>query len=214
MNKFLRLTFVAAFAVVSSFSFAQTEAVFDFIPANNYELFGLAGQSTQSSHDGDITEDKTATKGNVTLTVSPSGVSTANRVWKSTLRMYGGTLTIKSAQDDITKIVFAISFDNWTSENSVNVGTLTPSEETHGTSTYKFQNWAGNAKEVILTLGGTKPKAYLRSVTVTTTSATGIEKVETIDLNADAPLYNLAGQRVSADYKGVVIQNGKKFVQK
>lgn len=32
--------------------------------------------------------------------------------------------------------------------------------------------------------------------------------------NENAPLYNLAGQRVSKSYKGVVIQNGKKFLNK
>ena len=31
---------------------------------------------------------------------------------------------------------------------------------------------------------------------------------------ADGAVYNLAGQRVDANYKGVVIQNGKKFVVK
>ena len=31
---------------------------------------------------------------------------------------------------------------------------------------------------------------------------------------ADAAIYNLAGQKVGKDYKGVVIQNGKKFVVK
>lgn len=34
------------------------------------------------------------------------------------------------------------------------------------------------------------------------------------DTDANAPAYNLAGQRVSASYKGVVIQNGHKFVRK
>ncbi len=33
-------------------------------------------------------------------------------------------------------------------------------------------------------------------------------------LDANAPVYNLAGQRVGQSYKGVVIQNGKKFVIK
>ncbi len=32
--------------------------------------------------------------------------------------------------------------------------------------------------------------------------------------NVNAPIYNLAGQQVTKSYKGVVIQNGKKFVQK
>ena len=30
----------------------------------------------------------------------------------------------------------------------------------------------------------------------------------------NAPVYNLAGQQVGASYKGVVIKNGKKYVQK
>lgn len=34
------------------------------------------------------------------------------------------------------------------------------------------------------------------------------------DANANAPIYNLAGQKVSESYKGVVIKAGKKFVQK
>ncbi len=33
-------------------------------------------------------------------------------------------------------------------------------------------------------------------------------------VNANAPIYNLAGQKVNKSYKGVVIQNGKKFVLK
>jgi hypothetical protein len=32
--------------------------------------------------------------------------------------------------------------------------------------------------------------------------------------NSDAPIYNLAGQKVSKAYKGIAIQNGKKFVVK
>ena len=37
-------------------------------------------------------------------------------------------------------------------------------------------------------------------------------KSETIDVNA--PAYNLAGQKVDKSFKGVVIQNGKKMIQK
>ena len=44
-------------------------------------------------------------------------------------------------------------------------------------------------------------------------STTGIETVKTTKQNADV-IYNLAGQKVGSDYKGVVIKNGKKFVQK
>ena len=47
--------------------------------------------------------------------------------------------------------------------------------------------------------------------------ATGIANLNINDnasFDADAPMYNLAGQRVSKSYKGVVIQNGKKMLNK
>lgn len=42
---------------------------------------------------------------------------------------------------------------------------------------------------------------------------TGIENVQVAE-NENAPIYNLAGQQVDKNYKGVVIQNGKKFINK
>lgn len=50
--------------------------------------------------------------------------------------------------------------------------------------------------------------------TVTPTSTTTAISTITSDADANAPAYNLAGQKVSASYKGVVIKAGKKFVQK
>ena len=41
---------------------------------------------------------------------------------------------------------------------------------------------------------------------------TGIKAVQ--KQQGDAPLYNLSGQRVGSDYKGVVIQNGRKVIKK
>ena len=210
MNKILRFALLAAFAAVSSLSFAQTESTFEFISAENYKQFGLSGQSTQTSDVGDFKEEKSATSGNVKLTVSPSGVKTPNRMWKGSLRMYGGTLTIESATETISKIVYAISFDHWDKGNSVDVGTLTESTEGSGKNTYHLQNWSGSSKKVVLNV----KKAYLRKVIVTTTTSAGIETVRAIELNANAPIYNLAGQRVGKDYKGVVIQSGKKFIKK
>lgn len=43
--------------------------------------------------------------------------------------------------------------------------------------------------------------------------STGIKDITSQTAN-DAPAYNLAGQKVGKSYKGVVIRNGKKFVQK
>ena len=56
-------------------------------------------------------------------------------------------------------------------------------------------------------------KVYLTSKTVA--EVTGISNpVIAAKANPNAPIFNLAGQKVSKAYKGVVIQNGKKFVQK
>ena len=43
---------------------------------------------------------------------------------------------------------------------------------------------------------------------------TGITNITTEAADANAPAYNLAGQKVGKEYKGVVIKAGKKFVQK
>lgn len=47
------------------------------------------------------------------------------------------------------------------------------------------------------------------------TDASGISNVNAkANTDVNAPMYNLAGQRVSKSYKGIVIQNGKKFINK
>jgi predicted metal-binding protein len=53
----------------------------------------------------------------------------------------------------------------------------------------------------------------IKKVTLYDTEATGIEAVKA-DQKFNGAIYNLAGQKVNANYKGVVIQNGKKFIQK
>lgn len=45
-------------------------------------------------------------------------------------------------------------------------------------------------------------------------STTGINAIKTAKPAQSNVIYNLAGQKVGADYKGVVIKNGKKFFQK
>ncbi len=43
---------------------------------------------------------------------------------------------------------------------------------------------------------------------------TGINNITNNTINENAPIYNLAGQRVNKNAKGILIQNGKKFVNK
>ena len=43
---------------------------------------------------------------------------------------------------------------------------------------------------------------------------TGINTIKNVELNIQDAIYNLAGQKVGADYKGIVIRNGKKMLNK
>ena len=45
-------------------------------------------------------------------------------------------------------------------------------------------------------------------------TVTSISNITTDAASANAPVYNLAGQKVSASYKGVVVKAGKKYIQK
>ena len=47
-----------------------------------------------------------------------------------------------------------------------------------------------------------------------TAGTSGINEIAVDAADANAPVYNLAGQRVSKDTKGILIQNGKKFINK
>lgn len=51
-------------------------------------------------------------------------------------------------------------------------------------------------------------------IKITYGAGSGITNAETKKIDLDAPVYNLNGQKVSKDYKGVVVKNGKKYVQK
>jgi len=51
-------------------------------------------------------------------------------------------------------------------------------------------------------------------ISVEGVQTTAIEDLKASAGNTDAPTYNLAGQRVDASYKGVVIRNGRKFVRR
>ncbi len=52
---------------------------------------------------------------------------------------------------------------------------------------------------------------YIYSIQSNPTSISSLSSDEAV---ADAPVYNLAGQKVTGAYKGVVVKAGKKFVQK
>lgn len=128
------------------------------------------------------------------------------KVYGSQLRIYGGTLKFESKDSKIKKIVFVqpsnTKQQKW-SDMTVDNGTL-------GKQTYT--NTEGT-DAVTFTLDGKSKQCRINSVVVTVdASATGISSVETKQM--PTVRYNLAGQKVGTDYKGVVIENGKKMVVK
>ena len=54
----------------------------------------------------------------------------------------------------------------------------------------------------------------ISAVTFSKGGESGISNSVAEKANVNAPIYNLAGQRVNANFKGIAIQNGKKFVVK
>ena len=59
-----------------------------------------------------------------------------------------------------------------------------------------------------------KDSYEINTLEITEASATAINGVSAERLDVNAPIYNLAGQQVNKSYKGVVIQNGKKYIVK
>ncbi|MBP5619950.1 MAG: hypothetical protein J6X23_05850 [Bacteroidaceae bacterium] len=53
----------------------------------------------------------------------------------------------------------------------------------------------------------------VKSLTFNFNKSTGIKEVSAPEVNNDA-IYNLVGQQVTKNYKGVVVKNGKKFLNK
>lgn len=71
------------------------------------------------------------------------------------------------------------------------------------------------AKHFVVTLDDDSSTADVYVYGDGSSTTTGINGTTTVDaLDDSAPRFNLAGQRVNKDYKGVVIQNGNKFIVK
>jgi len=101
--------------------------------------------SSNESHDGDITEDRTFNSGQVTMTVSPSTGNTPNRFWSTNngpqLRVYGGTLTFEVP---LGKVITKMVFNNgkWNEGNSADTGA------------FEGNVWTGYAQKVVVTIAG------------------------------------------------------------
>jgi len=185
--------------------FADESAVFDFNAMDK----ATTPVSSNSSHAGDITENKVLTADNVTLTISPceSG-NTPNRYWIDynlqaiQLRMYGGTLTFDVPDGyTIEQIFFFVSDGYWNDYNYFDSGE------------YEDGVWTGSAQQVVLTIDDGNPNTRINSIAVVVKEdVTGISSLKTF-----APAsswYTLQGGKldVPPTQKGLYIHNGRVVV--
>lgn len=153
---------VLASLLMTMGAFAE-EVVFDFVK-NGLTMFpGITVGSTQDgqdvstlTHDGDITEDKTATIDGISLTVTPSTGANANRIWTvkssgaTSMRLYDGTMTFSSTTKSIKRITFTDD-SKWT-------------DPTPSTGEFAQEKvWTGDASNVVLTL---KAQCRIKTITV------------------------------------------------
>ena len=140
----------------------------------------------------------------------------------------GNTMTFK-AEKNITKISIAASNANQYGTLKANCGTVTMSGATEDNKrgnidpTWTNVDKDGNTievKEVVFTIcRDAKAEKYEHVRYAKATgftadgAATGINNI-TAAKAQNGVRYNLAGQRVSKDFKGVVIENGKKMIVK
>ena len=166
------------------------------------------GQGTQSTGS-----EVKAEKNGVT-------VSIARGYWAEThLKVYGSkynsdkseitdpsTITITAPEGKhLTNVVLV-----GTSAQNIQTWTVDGKELTISEAT---ATWEGEANEITIILTASS-QARITSIEVLTADGT-YDAIETVSADrANGAIFNLAGQKVGADFKGVVIKNGKKFFVK
>lgn len=194
MNKILRYAFVAAMTAISSFTFAQSKTV------------------TISSAELQAPDKKTLTlsKDGITVTISNGRMD-----YKYSYRIYQkASMTISSEKDNMLKINLECDAYKEKDGKAYLADGLEATEGFTISDDNVNATWEGDAKSVSIKAAIKQVRVKTITVTLKDSETTGIENVATESVNENAPMYNLAGQRVAKNYKGVVIQNGKKFINK
>ena len=110
--------------------------------------------SSSTSTEGDITEDRTYTAGSLSMTITPSDGSTANRFWlnkeKPQLRVYGGKIFFEVPEGKAIKSL-TLGTGKWNNGNTFN-GVAAEKGEWTGNSTNIIMKVAGNTQINIVTV--------------------------------------------------------------
>lgn len=194
MNKSLRLILTIAFVAISSLSFAQKKVV---ISAS--ELQGSKGSNISINKDG------------ITITMSEGAMN-----YKYSYRLYQkATMTITSKDYNMTEIVMECDTykEKKNGKQYLADGFADNMEGVTISSDNITATWKGDAKTASFTAAKKQVRIKKFTITLKETSA-GITDINDNSNDDTRPMYNLSGQRVDKTYKGVVIQNGKKFINR
>ena len=149
---------------------------------------------------GDVVNVKVTTSKNSCKTLNPENDESVTTDRKNYVNVSGTTY----GNDDVTAengniIEFTVKGgkDVTTTDEEGNSSTTLEAADTY----YTFQKYSGTGNILIA------------SIEFTPADSEGIKTVNTT-ANANAALYNVAGQKVSEGFKGLVIKNGKKMIQK
>lgn len=125
------------------------------------------------------------------------------------LKADAGTYAVKKSTDAATTVTTALTVSDGTVKGGDQVFVLASIDGTVGFYKTGSDVTIPAGKCYLQVASGAKTAFLALDDTVTVISAPRLD-----DNAEDAPAYNLAGQRVGAGYRGIVIRNGRKFLQK
>ena len=157
------------------------------------------------------------------VTMNEMGAAT---IWPANAGMIlkgkpGATVTISAVASDATATTIGKNYLVGTGNSSKEITAteytyVFANDATHGVGFYLAEgNGTLAAHKAYLDLSEAPGKAgEFLSFNFDEEETDGISKVANASFDANAQVYNLAGQKVGANYKGIVIVNGKKVVRK
>lgn len=170
---------------------AATEA--DWVPTKNAIQFGRIGTLGMVSR-GDTWIQFPAVQGPAKLTV------------------YVGSFSDKSSKEQSLRTAVTPVVDGVAQEKVIicDEPTGTFVEKRYYKKEYNFD---GTGK-VAFRVGPDNNQMYLFHAVIETSGSSAIENIIANEADENAPVYNVMGIQVDENYKGVVIKNGKKYIQR
>lgn len=162
-----------------------------------------------------------------TIEIVDDGIAITNpqvqdQSWQPLVTVIGDNLILEEGHDYIVRLTLKVPSDgiywicmgNWDTRFISQVAAT--ARDGFQIIDVEYPEYKGRAINafVVLGLGWVVGTTILKEVEVLEkTSTAGIQSVRSVK-DADAVFYNLSGQKVNASYKGIVIQNGKKVMNK